>query len=319
MRPFIAAMLILGTVLAAPAQARKGAGSTASTVQTQYVQVGPDRIAFRTLGEGAPILMANRFRGTLDTWDPLFLDALAKHHTLVFFDYPGIGYSQGTLPDRIDELTRFIDAFATAIGVQQFTLLGWSWGGLAAQAYAIEHPDRAKQLVLIATHPPGKLDIPLQKVFLDRAVKPVNDLDDEVVLFFEPRSVASRAAAKASHDRIYRREGAVDRIPARQEQFTRYFSAAGEFHQDAADRRGALAQLETPMLVISGDHDTSTAGQNWFPLVGMLKNAQLIFYSQSGHAPQHQYPERTAGYIAKFLASPPANGVPLTSAASEAD
>jgi pimeloyl-ACP methyl ester carboxylesterase len=55
------------------------------------------------------------------------------------------------------------------------------------------------------------------------------------------------------------------------------------------------------MLIVCGDNDISTVGQNWFPLIGKLRNAQVIFYSEAGHGPQHQYPELTARYIVAFL------------------
>ena len=77
---------------------------------------------------------------------------------------------------------------------------------------------------------------------------------------------------------------------------------APSFGQDATGRRAKLTQTRTPILVISGDRDTSTAGQNWFPLIGQMRNAQFVFYPESGHGPQHQYPELSAQYITDFIA-----------------
>lgn len=47
---------------------------SAAAARTLYVTVGNDRIAYRRIGRGPMIILANRLRGTLDTWDPLFLD-----------------------------------------------------------------------------------------------------------------------------------------------------------------------------------------------------------------------------------------------------
>lgn len=275
---------------------------TAATAETRYVQVRGDRIAYRTIGSGSPILIANRMRGTVDTWDPAFLDGLAAKHSLYWFDYPGIGYSSGVLPSDHGQVARFIADFATAVGVERFAVLGWSWGGMASQALLIERPDRVSHAILIGTNPPGAVPIPIQQVFLERAVKPVNDLADEEVLFFEPRSESSRRAAKASRDRIYARPDVVSRIPADPAQFEVYFAAAKSFAADADGRLEKLCATRTPMLVVCGDNDTSTAGQNWLPLVGKLRNAQFLFYSEAGHGPQHQHPQLTAEYIVSFLA-----------------
>lgn len=186
-----AAFLALAGTLAAPARA-----ATAVDAPTRTVTVGTDTVAYRTLGSGPPLLLLNRFRGTLDTWDPAFLDALARHRTLYLFDLPGIGYSEGVQPDSMEAGIALVDGFADALGLREFDLLGWSWGGLLAQAYAVDRPGRVGKLVLLATNPPGHNEIPLQPAFLERALKPVNDLADEEVLFFELASAASRQAAK---------------------------------------------------------------------------------------------------------------------------
>lgn len=291
--------LLVGTLI--PAQAT-ATGNGSVVAETRSVQVGPDRIAYRKLGNGAPIVLVNRFRGTLDTWDPAFLDALARQHTVIVFDLPGIGYSVGTQPETMEQGIASVDGLADALGLQKFDLLGWSWGGLLAQAYLIDRPARVDRVVLLATNPAGKNEIPLQPEFLERALKPVNDLADEEVLFFEPASAFSRDRARESRERIRARPGVDARIPSQPAQFERYFKAAGAFHEDTVGRREKLTHVDLPILVIAGDHDTSTAGQNWFPLIGKMRNAKFVFYSQTGHAPHHQYPEDVAKVVLDFLA-----------------
>ncbi|MBO9715560.1 MAG: alpha/beta hydrolase [Pseudoxanthomonas sp.] len=226
---------------------------------------------------------------------------LATQRTLYLFDLPGIGHSRGTQPDSMERGVALVDGLADALGLDRFDLLGWSWGGLLAQAYVIDRPGRVPKLVLLATNPPGANAIPLQPAFLEHALKPVNDLADEEVIFFEPASAFSRERARLSRERIRRRAGVDEHIPAQQAQFERYFSAAGGFHADAEGRRTKLSGLDLPILVVCGDHDTSTAGQNWFPLIGTMRDARFVFYSQTGHAPQHQYPEEVAELVLAFL------------------
>jgi pimeloyl-ACP methyl ester carboxylesterase len=59
----------------------------------------------------------------------------------------------------------------------------------------------------------------------------------------------------------------------------------------------------TPVLVISGSNDISTPTENWFPIIGKMPRAQLIVLPESGHGPQHQYPEMSARLIADFIAT----------------
>ncbi len=49
--------------------------------QTQFASIDNKKIAYRKFGKGTPIIIANRFRGTLDTWDPLF--SICWHKTIL--------------------------------------------------------------------------------------------------------------------------------------------------------------------------------------------------------------------------------------------
>ena len=64
-------------------------GSSAIRAMTNFVQIGERKIAYRSIGKGLPIIMVNRFRGTLDTWDPAFLDSLASEFNVITIDYTG--------------------------------------------------------------------------------------------------------------------------------------------------------------------------------------------------------------------------------------
>jgi pimeloyl-ACP methyl ester carboxylesterase len=278
------------------------ARENAANARTLYVEVGGTRIAYRSIGVGSPILLLNRFRGTLDTWDPLFLDGLASGNAVITVDYPGVGYSSGVLPGDLHSIARFVADFAVALKLDTVAILGWSWGGLAAQAFILEHPNQVNHAILIGTNPPGSVENQPHKVFLDLAVKPVNDLADEEVLFFEPRSTTSIIAAKGSHARIYARPGVESKIPSTMDVFQTYFKVASAFREDKDGFRKKLTTAEIPILIVCGDNDISVPAPNWFPLVGKIRSAELVVYPQSGHAPQHQYPEMTTDLIKSFLA-----------------
>ncbi len=65
-------------------------------------------------------------------------------------DYPGVGYSEGKLPPaRIGQASDFVLAFADAMKLDKFILLGWSWGGYGgATVVPVEHPGRVTHAIL---------------------------------------------------------------------------------------------------------------------------------------------------------------------------
>lgn len=272
-----------------------------STSQTSYATINQWQIAYRHFGQGTPILFYNRFRGILDTWDPLFLDSLANNHTIVLFDYPGIGDSEGELSADLGAVADIGIQLMTVLGYKNFHVAGWSYGGLVAQAALFLHKNTVRKAVLIGTNPPGNNQVPFEPLFFERALKPSNDPEDEAVLFFEPASAQSRAAAHASGERIAKR---LDRakIPATQGLFQKYFAGSAFMKEDEHDFRGQYKTLENPVLVLSADHDISFAVENWFPLLRNAPSMQHIIINDAGHGLQHQHPELIAGYIHLFLA-----------------
>lgn len=276
--------------------------NNAIITETQYATIDNKQIAYRKLGNGTPLILANRFRGTLDTWDPLFLDLLALNNTVVTFDYSGIGYSEGELPMDLHQVAAEVTKIADYLNFDKYFVGGWSYGGLIAQYATFLYPTRVLGTLIIGSNPMGKNEVQLSPLFLERALKPVHDFEDMVVLNYEPTSEKSRAAAQASALRIAQR---IDpsKIPATQELFQRFFAPTQQLAEDADNFREAYKTLQTPVLVISGDNDISFAVENWFPLLKNAPTLQHIIMPNTGHAPQHQYPELTTTYINGFISN----------------
>lgn len=266
--------------------------------KTEYIEKHGRKIAFRKTGHGPAMILCNRFRGIMDDWDPLFIDSLSRHHTVYLFDYSGIGLS--TLPNVTDSLTEIKDVkdLSEFLQLNRFILAGWSHGGKVAQTFATRYPEKVTHLILIGTVPLGKNAFPSEKIFFDYALKEVNDLNDEVVLFFEPADSTSVAAAKASRGRMNRR---TDKdIYVKPDVFAKYFATNASFVVDEQGRK-KLATLPIPILSLSGDHDIVFPIENWYALTRVYPNLQIIMLPKAGHGPQQQYPVLSANYIVDFL------------------
>ncbi|WP_282050148.1 alpha/beta fold hydrolase [Maribacter aquivivus] len=272
----------------------------ALTVHTQYANIDNNQIAYRKFGIGQPLILLNRFRGTLDTWDPLFLNLLAKHNTVITFDYCGIGYSEGELPLAIKDVANDVIKLADYLDIEQFHVLGWSYGGWVAQYTMFLNSSRILKAVIIGNNPIGKNELPFKKEFFERALKPVNTDDDFLVLFFEPSSKKSSTAAEKSMQRIAKRFD-LSKVPSSQEVFNRYFASKNAIAEDSDNFRTAYQNTNIPILVLSGDNDISFSLENWYPMLGKAPTLRLIVMPEAGHAPHFQYPNETNSYIKAFF------------------
>ena len=138
---------------------------SAANVRTQFLETAERKLAYRTVGEGTPLILCNRFRGVLDSWDPAFLDALARGFQVVIFTYGGLGRSTGEPHTDTRGMASDVFALADGLGFGTFVLGGWSLGGMAAQTAFAANPELVSHLVLIGTQPQGKTEHRPEPVF----------------------------------------------------------------------------------------------------------------------------------------------------------
>lgn len=268
----------------------------------QFIETGGRSLAYRSIGDGKPIVLCTRFRGNMDVWDPLFLDALAANgFRVITFDYSGLGLSGGKPDYNPVSLAQDANDLIEALKLDEVVIGGWSLGGLVAQVVLAMFNTRLSHGVLLGTSPPGPIVKPAEQLFFDTAVVLENDLDDEVILFFEPKSEASRQAARASHERIAcRTQGRSVPVPA--QWAADYLGSKPKVPPFPADAvLAALKSTRIPILHIGGDHDIVFPIENWYALNGQLPTLQLLTYPAAGHGPQHEHPEAAAAHIATFV------------------
>lgn len=276
----------------------------ASAAPTQYVEVNGHKTAYRVVGEGAPIVLCNRFRGTLDTWDPLFIDSLAAQGFKVFtFDYAGLGLSAGEKTYDAGALAQNTIGFIGALELENVVIGGWSLGGVTAQIVMAMASDNISHGVLLGATPPGHLVKDPEPHFFELASKEENDFDDFAAIFFEPADQGSVGSAQRAIGRIMQRQD--DLCPSVPADWA--IDQLGREPQNpmfpSEDVLNFLKNTNIPILHIGGDHDIIFPVENWYALNGLLPTMHLITYPRAGHGPFMQYPENAATQIGAFIAS----------------
>jgi pimeloyl-ACP methyl ester carboxylesterase len=126
-----------------------------SRSQVRFCQVGNGQhMAYAIQGRGplvvlAPWCVSHLERDLAEPKLQAFYDRLAARHTLVRYDHTGVGLSDRDREDfsferEVVELEALVDQF----GNEPIALVGGSFGGPVATAYAARHPDRVSRLVL---------------------------------------------------------------------------------------------------------------------------------------------------------------------------
>ena len=273
------------------------------TAPTQFVDAAGVRFAYRRFGKpgGAPLVFNMHFTGTMDHWDPLVTDGLASGREVILFNNAGVSTTSGEVPSSAEEMAANAAAFIRALGLSKVDVLGFSLGGMVAQALALAEPDLVRRLVLVGTGPRGgegmaTLTPEAQAVFGATYANP-----DDVWLgaFFTP-SEASQAAGLTFLKRFRLRKEVRDpetgeAVAAAQ---LRAIDNWGAPRPDGYDYLRGIAQ---PTLVINGSNDVLVYSVNSLILQQNLPNAQLILYPDSNHGSQYQYPTLFVGDVARFL------------------
>ena len=183
---------------------------TQLTAPNLYVEAGNGIThAYRHFGtsgpERAPLLFLQHFRGNLDNWDPLLIDAIAAEREVILLGNTGVGATPGRTPSSVTAMAHDALAFTDALGLRTLDILGFSLGGFVAQELTLIRPQLVRRLVLAGTGPQGGKQMHgFPSDVLEAATPDESTGEDFVHLFFE-RTPTSVGKGWEFVDRIFAR------------------------------------------------------------------------------------------------------------------
>jgi len=239
-------------------------------------------------GASRPLLLINGMAARLQMWRP-FVAALPARH-LVMFDLPGIG---GGLSLRVPELMPAIAQWLTdlldVMEIDEADVLGYSWGGVLAQQFARDAPDRLHRLVLTSTnHGWGGVPVPLLPLWNPLPNSTGDDLGKLVAAAFgaDPNSSNAFAAILTAFN------------PQKS-------SFSGQFRQLYSTMGWTslpwLHTLKAPTLVVAGDDDPFVPISTSRTISDTIPDARLELIPGGGHLIPTNQPSRLARSVDNFL------------------
>lgn len=268
---------------------------------TRTVDVGGTAFAYREIGTGSgvPVVLLHHFTAVLDDWDPAVVDGLAAERRVILVDLRGVGATGGSTPDSVDAMAADAVAFIHALGLETVDLLGFSLGGMVAQAVVQQEPDLVRRLILAGTSPAGDAGpanvLPVLQDAIEKAT--AAGKHPKHFLFFSPTET-SQAAADAFLARL--EERTIDRAPAAtDETIGAQVTALAKWERSSTP--AGLANVSQPVLVVNGDNDVMIPTISSFTLAHALPNARLSIYPDSGHGALFQHHELFVRQALEFL------------------
>ena len=122
-----------------------------TTADSKFMELDGMQVHYRMEGNGTPIVLIHGTGSALQTWDGWMDSLLAHQFNVIRLDMPAFGLT-GPRSDK-DYSTKmyvdFLDRFLQQLGIDTFALAGNSLGGEIAWKYALAHPSKVSNLILV--------------------------------------------------------------------------------------------------------------------------------------------------------------------------
>jgi proline iminopeptidase len=264
-------------------------------------------IYWKSVGKGAPLFIVHGGPGASHDYFLPHLLPLARTNRLVFIDERGSGRTE-RLEDRklytVANMVEDIEAVRAALALGRIHLLGHSFGGVLAQAYAFKYPQHLSNLILCSTFHTAKA---INKALADMKAGMDPDLRARIErmekdgLYGKGKpyqwnrytdEYMQAAWAEGYFPYLYqaRPDPTYDPNPGPMfgwDVYREMWGSAGEYvvvdgNLGPLDFTEALKKVHVPTLVTVGDHDECAP---WISeeMVKLMPGAKLVVFPKSGH------------------------------------
>lgn len=264
-------------------------------------------------GEGPDLVLIHGASGNVRDFTFNFVDRVKDRYRVVVFDRPGLGYTDRA-NDRVTgafnasaetpyEQAAMLKEAADALGVDDPIVLGHSYGGAVAMAWALEHDPAALVVVSGATIPwsgslgaqyrvlgssiGGALIPPIATVFATE--KRIANVTEEI---FKPQPVPEGYLDYVGPGLTLQLEAI--RANARQ---------VNTLHDAVSEMAPLYPRVTQPVEIVHGAEDSVVPPHvHAEPLDNLLPNGNLTMLPGIGHMPHHWAPEAVAAAIDRAAA-----------------
>lgn len=281
-------------------------------------------ICYETHGESDNpcIILVTGIGGQLIQWSREFIDGLVKKNLFVVsFDNRDSGlshyYDDLSVPDldqafqakqsgkgfkppyTFNDMANDIVLMMDRLSIQKAHILGSSMGGMIAQTFALNHPERMLSLILIATSsgdahlqpPQPQVQQFMAASFSRNKEKLSGDVEDKIKLFkiYDPFFFNEQKTRDLS-EKLYKRMGSPDGF---KRQLLAYL-----YEEPRGER---LRKVSVRSLIVHGMHDPAFPVEHGKYLHEVLPGSRLEIIKKMGHLVSDELCQKIVDIIYDFI------------------
>lgn len=313
----------LGQVSATATNANFSAGRT-FPMNEGFVDANGVLIYYKTLGRGEPLMVLHGGPGASHDYFLPYLLPLARRNRIIFIDERGSGRSQrlgDTAAYTVEAMVEDVEAVRQALGLRSMNLLGHSFGGVLAQAYALRYQQHLAHLILCSTfHSTKKMN----QVFAVMKERMAPELRERIVrmekegLFghgmdYEKRRYTNAYMVAAWGEGYFpylyqtRPDANFDPTSTASMSWDLYrqmWGSNGEFvidgNLESVEYADRLPSIKVPTLITVGDHD-ECAPELSQEMHEKIAGSKLVVLPKSGHMTFVDQPSLFLSAVDDFL------------------
>ena len=276
-------------------------------VTKRRVDVGGCTLYCEVEGQGFPVVLLHGGPGSTHHGFHPHLSRAKQFAKVIYYDQRGCGQSDYkpaggyTIDQAVDDLEKL----RKALGVDRWTVLGHSYGGLLAQCYVLKYPPSVAGLVLVGSA--LDQDIPLkptrQSDFLSQEEKDrIRAIHGNRKLTVEQSIYNAFLNGDWKRQCYYRPSGErIARIALYEWKHDESFNEVMSADMQQVSLKGAFDECPIPTLIVEGRWDLTWNTDKPETLRKIHPRSELVVSEQSGHSPFEDEPEKFMAILKGFV------------------